>query len=303
MPDKDAPVAELSLALIGFGEAAQAFLGGMGDCRPAALFGFDIKVAASQAEVRRAKAEDFARHGVASCATNAEAVATATAVFSLVTAGNAAAAAAETARTLGEGALFFDANSVAPHTKLAAAAIVEAAQGRYVDMAIMSPVHPAGVAAPILLSGPHAEAGAAVLAALGFSKVRVLAQPVGAASAVKMIRSIMVKGVEALTAECLMAATAAGVDHEVLASLDASDKRDSWVDRGDYNLDRMMVHGVRRSEEMREVVLTLENLHVPAAMTRGAVAWQAAIGEAGLSPPPAGYLAKTDLIRKTGALP
>jgi 3-hydroxyisobutyrate dehydrogenase-like beta-hydroxyacid dehydrogenase len=293
----------ISLALIGFGEAAQAFVEGMGDKAPAGLRGYDLKSLSDSPEVRAAKTADFARFNVAGAASSAEAIGAAWVIISLVTADQALGAALTAAADLQPGAVFFDGNSVSPRTKQRAAEAIEAAGGRYVDAAIMSPVRPALTAAPLLLSGPHAAAGAEILERLGFSKVRVMEGPVGSSSAVKMIRSVMVKGIEALTAECLSAAVAAGVDREVLASLDASDKPQSWVTRGDYNLDRMMVHGGRRAEEMREVVATLEDLGVTPAMSRATIAWQAAVGAAGLKSPPEGYAPKVAAIREAKGLP
>lgn len=290
-------------ALIGFGEAAQAFVEGMGDARPAALRGFDIKTQSDNRAMRKAKVRDFARFDVAAADSPGSALNGASAVLALVTADQALAAARTAARVIGPSALYLDANSVSPQTKRAAAEAIEAVGGAYVDVAVMSPVRPALTAAPLLLSGPHAEKATARLCGIGFSQVRVLDGPVGAASAVKMIRSVMVKGMEALTAECLMAAVAAGVDAEVIASLDASKPADGWAARSDYNLDRMMLHGGRRAEEMREVVATLEELGVEPAMSRATVAWQAAIGAVGVSPLPAGYEAKIDALNKAGARP
>ncbi len=295
-PDIAAPK---RLALIGFGEAAQAFVEGM--ARPAEVRAFDLKTLA--ADTRAAKTADYARLAVTGAVSNAEAVDQAEALFCLVTADQAVAAAETAAMTIAPGALYLDGNSVSPDAKRAAALAIEAVGGRYVDVAIMSPVRPSLMRTPLLLSGPHADAGAAHLRALGFESVRTLEGPVGASSAVKMIRSVMVKGMEALTAECLMAAVAAGVDGEVIASLDASEKLKPWAERGDYNLDRMMVHGTRRAAEMEEVVKTLENLGVAAPITRAVTAWQAAIGSANLKTPPEGYPAKVSAIKASGVRP
>ncbi len=301
MSAASAPAA-IPLALIGFGEAAQAFVEGMGGRAPSGLRGYDLKSLSDDPDIRADKAADFARFNVTGAASSADAIGDADAIISLVTADQALTAALTAAASLRSGAFFFDGNSVSPRTKQRAAEAIEAAGGRYVDTAVMSPVRPALTAAPLLLSGPHADAGAEILARLGFSKVRALEGPVGSSSAVKMIRSVMVKGIEALTAECLTAATSAGVDHEVLASLDASFKQESWFTRADYSLDRMMIHGGRRAEEMREVVATLEDLGVTPAMSRGTVAWQAAVGAAGLKTPPEGYAEKLDAIRKAKGL-
>ncbi|HEX7741541.1 MAG TPA: DUF1932 domain-containing protein, partial [Sphingobium sp.] len=173
---------------------------------------------------------------------------------------------------------------------------IEAAGGHYVDVAIMAPVDPAGLSAPLLLSGGRATEARDRLGALGFANARVVGDVVGRASSIKMIRSVMVKGIEALTAECVLAAEAAGVLDEVLGSLDASEKGRPWGERADYNLDRMLVHGLRRAAEMEEVVKTLEGLGAGAAMTRGTVERQRAIGALGVKVAPDGLVGKIGRI-------
>ncbi len=264
-------------AFIGFGEAAMAFAHG------GAARGYDRKT--DNTATRAAKLADFESAGVRACDSAADAIAGAAAILSLVTADQASAAASEAAPHLGPQALWLDMNSVAPDTKRAAAAAIHAAGGRYVDVAVLAPVHPARLAVPLLVSGPHAEAGKAALAEFGFTNIRIVAGDVGAASTIKMIRSVMVKGLEALTAEWILAADAAGIRDEAVAALNASWPGTDWAEKADYNLDRMMLHGLRRAAEMEEVVKTLDGLGTGSAMTRGTVARQRAIGLRGLVPP------------------
>lgn len=266
-----------ALNFVGFGEAAQAFADGM----PVPFGAYDRKTAA--AATREAKLAEYRRAGAVGFDTNAEALASAPLILSLVTADQALPAARESAAAIGPGTLFCDMNSVAPDTKRAAAALIEAAGARYVDVAVMAPVYPAQRAVPLLVSGPHAEAGLAALAAAGFTKARLQPGGVGAASSVKMIRSVMVKGLEALTTECVLAAHRAGLMDEVIGALNASWPGTDWAGKADYNLERMMVHGIRRAEEMEEVVKTLDGLGTGSAMTRGTVERQRAIGGMGLT--------------------
>jgi len=280
-----------AFVFIGFGEAGAAFAG------VAPARGYDL--ATDDPARRSAKLDDFAGAGVAACDTAAEALGGAHAILSLVTADQALIAAQSAAPLLENGALWLDMNSVAPDTKRAAAAAVEAAGGRYVDVAIMAPVHPARQSVPLLVSGPHAEAGAALLAEIGFTNVTAIAGPVGAASSIKMIRSVMVKGLEALTAECFLAAHAAGVTEQLLASLDAGGAGGGWAGKADYNLERMMVHGLRRAAEMEEVVKTLDALGTGSAMTRGTAERQRAIGKLGLAAPE-GLAAKLEMLGTYG---
>jgi 3-hydroxyisobutyrate dehydrogenase-like beta-hydroxyacid dehydrogenase len=182
-------------------------------------------------------------------------------------------------------------NSVAPGTKRLAAAAIEAAGGRYVDVAMMAPVNPARLAVPLLVCGPHADAALAALADLGFSNVGSVGDEIGRASTIKMLRSVMYKGIEALTAECLIACEKAGVTDEVLGSFG-----NDWASGADYRLDRMLVHGLRRAAEMAESAKTLEGLGVEPLMTRGTVARQQALGALGIAKPPAGLAAKLELL-------
>ncbi len=241
MPDSIAPSSAPHVALIGFGEAGEKFARA-GQWRGHAR-GWDIK------PERRALME---RYGVETADDAQDALSDAGIAISLVTADAALAAARDYAPLLPPGALWCDMNSVSPATKREAAAAVEAAGGRYVDVAVMAPVD-SELAVPMLLAGPQAAAAIELLAALGFSNARAVGDEVGKAAAIKLIRSVMVKGIEALSAECAAAAHAAGVYDEVIASLDASERRAGWADRIAYNLGRMELHGLRRAAEMAEI--------------------------------------------------
>jgi 3-hydroxyisobutyrate dehydrogenase-like beta-hydroxyacid dehydrogenase len=248
------------LALIGFGEAASTF---------ANAAGWRETATAYDTEPARRTAMQAA--GVEAATAPRGAFANAALVLSLVTAGEALIAARRYAPHLARDTLWFDMNSVAPETKREAAQAVESAGARYIDAAILAPVQPAALNAPILLAGPAATAARAELTALGFANVRVVGKEVGQASAIKMIRSVMVKGIEALTGEMMAAAAAAGVADEVLASLEASERKLPWAERAAYNLERMAQHGVRRAEEMEQAAKTLSALGVEPLMTLATV--------------------------------
>lgn len=244
----------------------------------------------------------MAELGITACDSAAEALAGASLVLSLVTADAAPLVAEQVAPLLGEGALFCDMNSVAPGTKRAAAKVIAQGKGRYVDVAVLAPVNPARMKVPLLVSGPDAAEAESALTAVGFTNVRVVGDAVGRASAIKLVRSVMVKGLEALTAEMMMAAHAEGVADEVLSSLDASEKTIPWASRADYNLDRMLVHGRRRAAEMDEAAEMLRSLGIPPLMTENTVAWQQALGALGLVPPPEGFEAKLAAAVAAGVL-
>lgn len=289
----------LDIATLGFGEAAQAFISGWrsepGAKQLRPISTFDIKI------------EDASQHNLlidacagldVTCAyTRAEAFRRKSVIFSLVTADRAFQAAEAALPFIEKGALYLDCNSCSPATKARAAAMVDAGGGQYVDVAVMSPVHPAKHRTPLLLSGPFAAQALGVLTELGMN-AQVAGDHIGEASSIKMLRSVMIKGLEALTAECVLAARRAGVEKQVLASLQASDPGIDWTARSSYNLERMLVHGKRRAAEMREVAATLHELNLPNRMALAAVDWQQDLGSLGIDPGDKRLDSRTDAILK-----
>ncbi|MFT7594568.1 MAG: 3-hydroxyisobutyrate dehydrogenase-like beta-hydroxyacid dehydrogenase [Paracoccaceae bacterium] len=283
-----------TVSLIGFGEAGQAFAKGwQGDLLGLKIDAFDIKTAADA--TAKGKWQDYETAGITGQPSSANLLAWADLVVCLVTADQALGAAQDAAKSIRPGAYYFDGNSCAPQTKQTNAAVIETAGGRYVDMAIMAPVFPKLHKVPVLLSGPHAVPAAELLAGLNMS-ARVEEGDVGRASSIKMIRSIMVKGIEALVAECVLAGRRAGVDDVVLASLEQSHPGFGWTDRAAYNLERMMQHGQRRAAEMREVAQTVDDLGLNNAMSGAIVDWQQLIGDLALDPGENSYETRADAI-------
>ena len=266
------------LVLYGFGEAGQAIADGW---RQPDVRVFDILLAKGElGEPLRKRADEI---GVTACATPAEALAGAKAVLSVVTADQAVAAATAAAAHLPEDAFWFDGNSCSPGSKRTAAEIIASAGGHYVDMAIMAPIHPHKHRTPVLLSGPHASDSLALMQSLDM-RAQIAGDEIGQASAIKMLRSVIIKGLEALTAESFLAARRAGVEEAVLASLQSSDPGIDWQARGAYNLERMLVHGARRAAEMNEVAATLRELGISDRMASATAIWQAALADLDLAP-------------------
>ena len=275
------------LAFIGFGEAAEAFATGWGPDAASHARAYDVK---NDTPAARA-----ARTGVTLLADRAGTLDGAEAVFCLVTADRAVEAAEQAAPYLPTGAFWLDGNSCSPGAKRRAAELISAVGGRYVDVAIMAPVHPKLHRTPLLIAGPHAEVAARFLETLGM-QARIAGATVGDASSIKMIRSVMIKGMEALTAECLLAARRAGVEGAVLASLAASNPGINWPAQAAYNLERMMVHGHRRAAEMREVAATLAELNLPNALSSASADWQQRLGDMQLAPGDDSFPQRADAV-------
>jgi len=273
--------ATTKIALIGFGEAAEAFLEGWrSEGLPLAITAYDNKTDAGVEEIRTAKWADYRRADVGGMATMGAALGAADIVFSLVTADQALNAARKATAHIEAGAIYFDCNSCAPATKREAAARIERGGGRYVDVAVMAPVRPGLHRTPLLVCGPHADAANETLAGLGMNATAV-SDDVGGASSAKMIRSVIMKGLEALVLECLLAGERAGVTDTVLASLDQTYPGFDWQKRSHYMLERMARHGTRRAAELEEVASTLRDLGIVPTMTTAAADWQRRVGGLG----------------------
>jgi 3-hydroxyisobutyrate dehydrogenase-like beta-hydroxyacid dehydrogenase len=244
-----------SVAVIGFGEAGRILAGGLRACGHFDVCTYDVLVhdAAARGSMLTAAVE---RH-VTMAETHGEAIRGARIIVSAVTAASSTDVAREAASTLLPGQLFADINSVSPGTKRANAKLIERAGGHYVDVAVMAPIPPYGLKVPMLLGGANAADLAARLAPAGMN-FDIVADDVGTASAIKMCRSVMIKGLEALVVESLLGARHYGVEERVLASLEETFPNMKWDERADYLVSRVVVHGRRRAAEMREVAVTIE---------------------------------------------
>jgi len=259
------------VALIGFGEVGQVLANDLHRVDGVELSAWDRLFPVAGTEPRRAAA---ALTFLAAAGDMGEAVRDRCLVISAVTAGECRAAAEEAAPALTPGAFYLDLNSVSPRTRTRAAAVIEDAGGRYVEAAVMSPIAPQRVAAPIWLGGPHAREFLPIAHSLGFSGSAVYSDTLGAASAAKMCRSVIVKGMEALLAESLLTARRHGVEDVVLASLRDLFPVGDWRALARYMISRSLQHGRRRAEEMREAARTVAEAGFEPWMSAGSVARQ-----------------------------
>ena len=259
------------MAIIGFGEAGSV-LGAELVTAGVEVVTYDILFGApASREPLRSKAQELK---IRAAESPEAAIVGANLVISAVTASSSAAVAARAAQSIRAGQIFLDINSVSPATKRANAEIIESAGADYVEAAVMAPVPPQRLKVPMLLGGRRAEELAQALRKLGMN-TSALSDRVGVASAVKMCRSVMIKGLEALAVECLFAARRFGAEQEVLTSLHGTFPDMGWLDTlPDYLWSRVAEHGRRRAAEMREVALTLADVELEPTMALAVAARQ-----------------------------
>ena len=254
-----------NIGLVGYGEVGKIFCAGLKN-RPGVqgVGAWDLKFAhpsTQAAELAHAAQAGVTAHRSARALCEASDL-----VISAVTASNTLAVAQEAAQVIRPGSIFLDANSASPGTKQQCAALIDAKGAHYVEAGVMTSVPPYGIRVPMLLGGARAAELAVVLNGWGMD-AKAISEKLGVASAIKMCRSIMIKGLEALVIESYATARAYGVEDHVLPTLQETFPSIDWQQQGAYFFSRVVQHGKRRAEEMRESANTVREAGFEAIMT------------------------------------
>lgn len=257
----------LKVGFIGFGEAATHICEGLTGEGVTTIHAFDIRPRPLQDGVTLTDSlEDLlTASGI---------------VFSAVTCTVALDVAQQAAPYLTDRHLYVDINSVSPETKIAVGKTVMETGARYVEAAVMAGVPGYGHKVPILLSGEAAPELIQAMAPYGMALEDFGPEP-GRASAFKMFRSIIVKGMEALFQECVLGAEHYGVAKKVLDSVGDGYPGIDWDKMAHHLIGRTAIHGERRAHEMEEVAETLKAIGIEPMMSAAAakrIMWAASKG-------------------------
>jgi 3-hydroxyisobutyrate dehydrogenase-like beta-hydroxyacid dehydrogenase len=268
------------IGLVGYGEVGRILAEDLRQ-QGIAVSAYDLKLDLGQGVSLR---EHAAAHDVRLAASHAELAAAADLIVSAVTASQAVPVAQACAPAIRQGSWFLDFNSASPGAKQRAARLIDAAGGRYVEGAVMTSIPPYRIKVPLLLGGPHAATLQPLLGNLGFA-ARLASARLGVASATKMCRSVMIKGLEAMVIESFTAARAYGVEDALIASLHETFPAIDWERQGAYFFQRVIEHGRRRSEEVREVAETVREIGLTPWSAEGTAerqAWVADLADEGV---------------------
>jgi hypothetical protein len=269
-----------NIGLVGYGEVGRILAEDLRN-QDVRVTAYDIRLSDQAGGTLR---DHASAHGVDLTASHAGLAAQADLIISAVTASQAVPVAQACAPAAKQGAWFLDFNSASPGAKQRAAALIDGKGGRYVEGAVMTSIPPYRIKVPLLLGGAGAEELAPLLVELGFD-TKVASHELGVASAVKMCRSVMIKGMEAMVIEAFTTARAYGVEDAVLASLKETFPGVDWEKQGAYFFQRVIEHGRRRSEEVREVAETVREIGLTPWSTQGTAerqAWAADLADQGL---------------------
>ena len=269
------------IGLVGYGEVGRILAEDLQKREVAKVSAYDVKLGTAVEAPLRAHAT---AHGIALAGSHAELARQVDFIVSAVTASQDLPVAKACAPHMKKDAWFLDFNSASPGAKQQAGALIDAAGGRYVEGAVMTSIPPYRIRVPLLLGGPHARELEPLLNHLGFD-AKFSADRLGVASATKMCRSIMIKGLEAMVIEAFTTSRAYGVEDAVIASLAETFPGVDWEKQGAYFFQRVIQHGRRRAEEVREVAETVKDIGLEPLSASGTAvrqAWVADMADGGL---------------------
>ena len=253
----------MRFGFVGFGEAGFHLAKGLAANGAGPMTAYDFHAnTPGRGEKIRARAREA---GVAILESSADLASATDIILSVVTCDQALSAAQQTAPHLAGRHLYADLNSVSPAVKQSIARVIQPTGARFVEVAVMAPLPSYGHRVPMLAGGDAASDFAAILTPLG-ARIEVASREIGAAAATKMFRSIVVKGLEALLTECVLAAGRYGATERVFASLAETYPGIDWPALATYAVGRVVVHGERRAREMEEVAETLRALDLEPIM-------------------------------------
>lgn len=266
----------MRIGLIGFGEVGTRFGADLRARGVQQVSAYDILFADREAAARMRAYAD--QHGIVLVNSPAQLVEHSDLLICAVTAAQALPAVQSIQNCSLTGKWLMDVNSASPQTKADCSVLVENAGGSYIESAIMTSVPPYGIKVPMLVGGPHAAEFLPTLAQLDF-QASLAADEIGVASAIKLCRSVMIKGLEALVIESFTAARAFGIEQYVLESLQETYPQLDWEKQGDYLFSRVIQHGKRRAEEMQASAATVASRGIGGTMAAAIAERHAFIAE------------------------
>ena len=248
------------LGFIGFGEAAFSIASGLVNKGRKPVRAFDLLQSEPPQSLQiRKRAKDI---DVVLCGSLNELLNQSDIIISTVTADAALKVAEMASHFLSSSQFYLDLNSVSPKTKIKIALVIEQSRGaKFIEGAAMAAIPPLKNKAPIILSGPSVPLFMKKMEPFNFNFSNVGNQ-FGQAAAIKMFRSIIIKGIETLLQECLLAASEFDASEPVLQSIQETHSKINWGELATYLLGRTLMHGNRRATEMEQVIETLRDVSV-----------------------------------------
>jgi 3-hydroxyisobutyrate dehydrogenase-like beta-hydroxyacid dehydrogenase len=267
---------QFRLGLVGYGEIGSTLGKGLREAGLQQIFSYDkYAFNGPYADLIQSRAKEA---GVTLVQSNKELADTAELIFS-VTPGSASLESADAfAPVLRADHTFLDFASATPKVKYGVAERLANTGASLGDGSIMgTPKN--GYSMHMLSSGPAGQRVVDLLVPWGMS-IEYVGEKLGTASGIKILRSVLIKGIEALTDEMLLAARYYGLDEAVLASASKTLTR-PFMDTVESLTPSGVIHAKRRTEEIDMATQAVEDAGIEPLMARATAArlrWKESLG-------------------------
>jgi 3-hydroxyisobutyrate dehydrogenase-like beta-hydroxyacid dehydrogenase len=257
----------LRVGIIGFGEVGQVFSEGILE-KTEHLYVYDILLEKNR-DMIIDKINSIGAQAVDKIEQLSERC---TLIFSLVSSSASESVAAGVAKGIRKGTIFIDLTTSTPQVKANSEKIITANDGIYVDAAIMGTVATEQQRVPLLIAGNHAEKVQTILNSLNFN-AQAISHPNGGAASIKLLRSIFMKGLEALVLETMVTAKNFGVSDEVMESISRTINNNDFATFANALITTHVIHRNRRYKEVLDSSNLIKDAELPPYVTQGVIAF------------------------------
>ena len=258
---------DIRVGIIGFGEVGQVFAKGILE-KTEQLFVYDILLEKNR-DLIMDKINNIGALAVDSIEQLSERC---TLLFSLVGSSVSESVAADVANGIRKGTIFIDLATSTPQVKAKSEKLITANDGIYVDAAIMGTVATEQQKVPLLIAGEHAEKVQTMLNSLGFN-AQAINHPNGGAASIKLLRSIFMKGLEALVLETMVTAKNYRVSDEVMESVSKTINNNDFATFANALITTHVIHRNRRYKEVLDSCNLIKDAELPPYITDGVISF------------------------------
>lgn len=254
----------MEIGFIGFGEAAFHISKGISEKGCNNIFAFDINV--DHPNLGPIIQNRAVESGVTLVSSMKELTRKSSIIISATSAKFAAQIAKQCSEYTNNSHIYADLNATSPNVKKDIATYFKKKGVKFVDAAVMGSVPQYGHKVPILLSGEGAEQFSHIGRDLGMDLSVINNEP-GSASAIKMARSVFVKGFTSLLIETLQVSQKFGIEKYMMNSIENTIQSKKLEDVANGLITRTAIHAERRVSEMDEVMNTLQSVQINPTMS------------------------------------
>lgn len=270
----------MKIGFVGFGEAAYYISIGLKEQGVSGIIGFDVMY--KDAERGKLIKKRAAEAGVQLLDSLRQVAENSDVLFVAVPSSNTHDVCIKVSKYLRAGMIYADVTASTPELKQKIWQVIKNKGVLFSDFAMMGPLPLNRHKVPVFASGNGTQALIDLMSPFGMIIKKVGEEP-GEASAIKLIRSIYMKGVAALMIEMLQASEYYNVSERVISSVADTINSTDFVSTMNRLVTGTAIHSKRRSDELKGSIQMLDEMGLDCSMSKAAKNKHDLITAAGLS--------------------